>query len=74
MEACELVRLIVNKAIVPKSPKELKSSYGRKVAIRVLVYSRLKGLENDTRIFWHLKRHPQNAKDLDSTLHLTEQP
>jgi IS5 family transposase len=38
--------------------------YGRVRALRVLVYSRLKGLENDTRIVEHLKKHRRVAKVL----------
>jgi len=65
MEACELIRLILNKVTIPTEPKRAGNpGYGRKAAIRVLVYSRLKGLENDTRIFWHIKRHPQYAQAL----------
>jgi len=65
MEACELVRLILNKATIPTEPKRAGNpGYGRKAAIRALVYSRLKGLENDTRVIWHLKRHPQDAQKL----------
>ncbi len=65
MEACELVRLLVNKVVVPAEPKRAGNpGYGRLSAIRVLVYARLKGLENDTRIHWHLKRHPLEAKKL----------
>jgi transposase len=65
MEACELIRLTLNKVTVPAEPKRAGNpGYGRKAAIRVLVYSRLKGLENDTRIVWHLKRHPQHAQKL----------
>jgi IS5 family transposase len=70
MEACELVRLILNKIIIPPEPKRAGNpGYGTKTAVRVLVYSRLKGLENDTRIVWHLQRHPQfaYALGLDST-------
>jgi hypothetical protein len=62
MEACELVRLILNKVTVPAEPKRAGNpGYGIKPAVRVLVYARLKGLENDTRIIWHLKRHTQYA-------------
>ena len=51
MEACEVVRLFVNKAIVPAEPKRRGNpGYGRVKALRVLVYARLKRLENDTRI------------------------
>ncbi len=65
MEACELVRLIVNKVVVPAEPKRAGNpGYGRRSAIRVLVYARIKGLQNDTRIYWHLKRHPAIAKAL----------
>jgi IS5 family transposase len=65
MEACELVRLLLNKVTVPTEPKRAGNpGYGIKTAIRTLVYARLKGLENDTRIIWHLKRHPKDAKTL----------
>jgi IS5 family transposase len=65
MEACELVRLTLNKITIPKQPKRAGNpGYGIKTAIRVLVYSKLKGLENDTRLTWHLKRHPKDAKTL----------
>jgi hypothetical protein len=65
MEACELVRLIVNKAIVPKEQKRAGNpGYGQLKAVRALVYARLKGLQNDTRITWHLKRNPADAKAL----------
>ena len=65
METCELFRLIVNKIIVPKEPKRRGNpGYGQLKAIRVLVYARLKGLQNDTRIIWHLKKHPSDAKTL----------
>jgi transposase len=64
-EACELIRLILNKITIPTEPKRAGNpGYGRKAAIRILVYARLKGLENDTRIFWHLKRHQQDAQRL----------
>lgn len=65
MEACELVRLFLNKVTIPAESKRAGNpGYGRKTAIRVLVYSRLKGLENDTRITWHLQRHQQDAQKL----------
>jgi hypothetical protein len=58
MEACEVVRLLVNKAIVSAEPKRRGNpGYGRVKALRVLVYARLKRLENDTRIVEHLKKH-----------------
>lgn len=65
MEACEVVRLLVNKAIVPAEPKRRGNpGFGRVKAIRILVYARLKKLDNDTRIVEHLKRHPWIAKTL----------
>jgi len=65
MEACEVVRLVVNKVVVSAEPKRRGNpGYGRLKAVRVLVYSRLKGLTNDTRIVEHLKRHLQDAKTL----------
>jgi hypothetical protein len=49
MEACEVVRLFINKAIVPAEPtRRGNPGYGRVKALRVLVYARLKGLDNDT--------------------------
>ena len=65
MEACEVVRLFVNKAIVPTEPKRRGNpGYGRVKALRVLVYARLKGLDNDTRLVEHLKKHLLAAKTL----------
>jgi hypothetical protein len=58
MEACEVVRLFVNKAIVPAEAKRRGNpGYGRVKALRVLVYARLKGLGNDTRLVEHLRKH-----------------
>jgi transposase len=65
MEACEVVRLFVNKAIVSAETKRRGNpGYGRLRTIRVLVYARLKGLENDTRIVEHLKKHSTAARTL----------
>lgn len=65
MEACEVVRLIVNKAIVSAEPKRRGNpGYGPVKALRVLVYARLKGLGNDTRVVQHLKKHQWIAKTL----------
>jgi hypothetical protein len=65
MEACEVVRLFVNKAIVPaESKRRGNPGYGRVKALRVLVYARLKGLDNDTRVVEHLKKHLWAAKTL----------
>jgi transposase len=65
MEACEVVSLFVNKTIVSVEPKRRGNpGYGRLRALRVLVYARLKGLENDTRVVEHLKKHTQRARTL----------
>jgi hypothetical protein len=65
MEACEVVRLFVNKAIVSAEAKRRGNpGYGRLRALRVLVFARLKGLENDTRVVEHLKKHPEDARTL----------
>jgi transposase len=65
MEACEVVRLFVNKAIVSTEPKRRGNpGYGRLRALRILVYARLKGLENDTRVVEHLKKHRDAARTL----------
>jgi hypothetical protein len=65
MEACEVVRLFVNKAIVSAEPKRPGNpGYGPIRALRVLVYSRLKGLENDTRVVEHLKKHSDASRTI----------
>jgi len=65
MEACEVVRLFVNKTVVSVEPKRRGNpGYGRLKALRVLIFARLKGLENDTRVVEHLKKHIQAAKTL----------
>jgi hypothetical protein len=67
MEACELVRRIINKAIIQEPKRRGNPGYGQLKAFRTLVYARLKGLTNDTRTVEHLKRHPQDAKTLGLT-------
>jgi hypothetical protein len=65
MEACEVVRLFINKAMVPAEPKRRGNpGYGRVKALRVLVYARLKGLDNDTRVVEHLKKNSWIARTL----------
>ena len=65
MEACEVVRLLVNKAIVSAEPKRRGNpGYGRVKALRVLVYARLKRLDNDTRIVEYLKKHADICRTL----------
>jgi hypothetical protein len=65
MEACEVVRLFVNKAIIPAQPKKPGNpGNGPVKAPRVLVYARLKGLENDTRLVEHLKKYNNVCRTL----------
>jgi hypothetical protein len=65
MEACEVVRLFVNKVIVPLEPKRRRNpGYRRVKALRVLVYARLKGLDNDTRVIEYLKKHIEASRTL----------
>jgi hypothetical protein len=65
MEACEVVRLFVNKTGVSAGPKRRGNpGYGRLKALRVLVYARLKGLETDRRVVEHLKKCTWAAKKL----------
>ena len=65
MDACDVVRLFVNKIVVPAEPRRRGNpGYGRLKVLRVLVYSRLKGLENDTRIVKHLRKHRQVIRSL----------
>jgi len=65
MEACEVVRLFVKKAIVPAEFKRWGNpGYGRVKALRILVYARLKGLNNDTRIVKHLNKHLDVSRTL----------
>jgi hypothetical protein len=65
MEACEVVRLFVNKAIVPTEPERRGNpGYGRVKSFRILVYARLKGLDNVTRLVEHLKKHSWIARTL----------
>lgn len=57
-EACEIVRLFVNKLVVSsESRRRGNPSYGCLKALRVLVLSSLTGLENDPRIVEHFKKH-----------------
>src|SRR4030067_3618703 len=65
MKACEVVSLFVNKAIISVEPlRRGNPGYGRVKAIRVLICARLKGLENDTRIVDHLKKHADVCRTL----------
>lgn len=57
--------LYVHKAIVPAELKRRGNhGYGRVKALRVLVYARLKGLNNDTRVIEYLKKHTEVSRKL----------
>lgn len=65
MEACELVRLFVNKTIVSAEPKRHGNpGYGTVKTLRILVYARLKRLDNDSRIIEYLKKQPNICRKL----------
>jgi hypothetical protein len=65
MEACDVVRLFVNKALFSKQPKRVGNpSYGPLKAVHVVVFARLKGLTNDTRLVEHLKKHKQTTSKI----------
>jgi IS5 family transposase len=65
MDVWDVVRLFVNKATVSTQPKRAGNpGYGQLKAIRILVFARLKGLENDTRLVEYLKKHPNAFKAL----------
>jgi hypothetical protein len=63
----EVVRLFVNKTVVSAGPRRRGNpGYGRLKALRVLVYARFRGLENDKRIVtgFHNKNNPQKNPKL----------
>ncbi len=65
MEAWDVVRLFVNKATVSLEPKRPGNpGYGQIKAVRILVFARLKGLQNDTRLVEYLKKHTNEIKAL----------
>ncbi len=65
MEACKVVRLFVSRSVVSAEPKKRGNpGYGQLCALRVLVYARLKGLENDTLLVEHLKKRSAAARTL----------
>lgn len=51
-------------SFLPEPKRRGNPGYGRLKAVRVLVYARLKGLENDTRVIEHLKKNRFAAKTL----------
>ena len=75
MEACELVRLIVNKTIVPAQPKRRGNpGYGQLKAIRILVYARLKDYKTTHAYTGTSKNTQPKPKYSDYTTYPTEPP
>lgn len=65
MEPHEAVRLFVNRELVAEEAgRRGNPGYPRLVAVRVLVYMVLKGLENDTRLIAHLEKNLHVARTL----------
>jgi hypothetical protein len=57
--------LFINRAIFSAELKRPGNPrYGRHRALRVLVYPKLKGVENDTGIVEHLKKHSNTSKTI----------
>jgi len=68
MEACDVIRLFVNKALFCNQPKRVGNlGYGPLRSVRVLVFARLKGLVNNTRLVAYLNKHKQEANKLGLT-------
>ena len=61
MGACEVLRLLTNKTIVPaKHKKPGNPRYKQVKAPKMLAYTRLKDLNNDTQTVKHLKKAPMD--------------
>jgi hypothetical protein len=68
MEACDVIRLFVNKALFCEQPTRVGNpGYGQLKSVRVLVFARLKGLTNDTRLVAYLNKHKQDTNKLGLT-------
>ncbi|KXB02673.1 hypothetical protein AKJ43_01095 [candidate division MSBL1 archaeon SCGC-AAA261D19] len=61
LEATELTRLVVNKTVVPERRGRGRRGYGRRPAVRLLVYAQLKGIHRDARLVKHLQENPEVA-------------
>lgn len=64
LKASELTRLVVNKTVVPERRGRGRKGYGRRPAVRLLVYAQLKGIHQDTRLVKHLEKNPEVAESL----------
>jgi len=63
-EAVELVRLVVNKTIVPERKGRGRRGYGRLPAVRLLAYAQLKGIHTDEGLEKHLRGNQGVARAL----------
>lgn len=57
LEAVELTRLIVNKTVVPERRGRGRKGYGRRPAVRLLVYAQLKGIHKDKSLEEYLREN-----------------
>jgi len=59
MEAYGVVRLLASKAIAPAEFKRRGNpGYGRVKTLRILLYARLKKLDNNTKTNKHINKYP----------------
>ena len=61
----EAIRLAVNQTIVPEREGRGRRGYGRRPAVKLLVYAQLKGIHKDETLEKHLKKNPKIAKGLE---------
>lgn len=57
LDASELVRLVVNKMVVPEKREGGRKGYGRCPAVRLLVYAQLKGIHRDKNLEKYLEKN-----------------
>lgn len=66
LEAVELTRLIVNKTVVPERRERGRRGYGRRPAVRLLVYAQQKGIHEDKSLEKYLRENRHcNSPRLD---------
>lgn len=64
MKAYQLVRTVINKEVVPEQEGRGRTGYGNLGRVRVLVYSVLKGIHNDSELERHLEKRPDARRGL----------
>ena len=61
----EIIRLVINKATIPKQPNQRgREGYGVVLIVKLLVYSVLIGIFSNRRLKTHLKEHKRVARVL----------